>query len=141
MFFPDTDYDYNVRVKLPLWIFLDDERFPADNADFDKWTICRSKFQLAEVVGYSGVPIRRMSFDHDLADTCSSTTGLACAHWLISLDLEDPGTVLDRDFEFYVHSQNPVGAENIRALLKNYLEYREREIFTLPDQDSNPLQS
>lgn len=138
MFFAGSDD--HIEIKSPLWIFLDDERFPADNEDFDKWTICRSKYELSDVVGQSLSPIRRMSFDHDLADTCPTTTGLACAHWLISLDLEVPGTVLGRDFEFYVHSQNPVGAENIRAILKNYLEYRERELFTDPIQDSNSLQ-
>jgi hypothetical protein len=59
-----------------------------------------------------------VSFDHDLGPR--RVTGMDFARWLI-------GYVMDKevdvsDFDFYVHSQNPVGAENIRSYMRQGLE-------------------
>lgn len=65
-----------------------------------------------------------ISFDHDLADEhydpsadfYKEKTGMSCAAWLI-------GYCIDHKVDLpicYVHSANPVGAENIRMLLSNY---------------------
>lgn len=54
-----------------------------------------------------------ISFDHDLG---LQESGYDCAKWLVEFcldhNLELPG--------FEVHSQNPVGKENIRSLLQNF---------------------
>lgn len=108
-----------------MWIFLDDERFPADNANTDRWIICRTKAELIALVESSPAPIEHISFDHDLNDEDPSTTGDACAKWLIERDLDHPFSTLALDFSFHVHSQNPVGGRNIAKRMLHYLEYRD----------------
>lgn len=60
-----------------------------------------------------------VSFDHDLG---GDRTGLDFAHYLIQLDL-DKGT-MPINFNFDVHSANPVGTENIEALLERYIRWK-----------------
>lgn len=43
---------------------------------------------------------------------------------LIDLDLDAGGTVIAPDFTYPIHSANPVGRENIRGLLDQYLAVR-----------------
>lgn len=62
-----------------------------------------------------------ISFDHDLG--LLSKTGNEFAHWLVNMDVDNPGFI-PKDFDFQVHSANPVGAENIRGILNNYLAFR-----------------
>ena len=86
------------------------------------------KFGLPEVI----------SFDHDLADehytpeiywsdyklskeyqeaqNYQEKTGMDCAKWLVDYCM-DNNLKLPK---FYIHSANPVGADNIRGLLNNY---------------------
>ena len=54
-----------------------------------------------------------ISFDHDLG---LEESGYDCAKWLVDYCL-DHNLHLP---EFEVHSQNPVGKENILALLNNF---------------------
>lgn len=54
-----------------------------------------------------------ISFDHDLG---LEESGYDCAKWLVDYCL-DHNLQLP---EFEVHSQNPVGKENILALLNNF---------------------
>jgi len=61
-----------------------------------------------------------ISFDHDLGD---GLTGYDCAKWLVEYDLETG--LMPADFSFYVHSQNPVGASNIKNLLNSYMRNKE----------------
>lgn len=68
-----------------------------------------------------------ISFDHDLSDIhCSNSTykeknGLTCAQYLVDYCMDNnkrlPG--------FWVHSANPVGAENIKKFLTNYKKWKE----------------
>jgi hypothetical protein len=62
-----------------------------------------------------------MSFDHDLGEEKS---GYDVAWWMVEKDMDEDGKWIPRDFEYYVHSANPVGAENISKLFKNYLKMR-----------------
>lgn len=58
-----------------------------------------------------------ISFDHDLG---LGKTGFDCAKWLVEF-------CIDNDLklpEFFVHSQNPVGKENIEGLLNNFRKYQ-----------------
>lgn len=91
-------------------MFIDDERFPVD----DSFVIVRSSSEAIEYVKIHGIP-SFISFDHDLGE---HDTSIVFINWLIDY-------VLDNDFaatfEFYVHSQNPVGAENIKGKLNQFL--------------------
>lgn len=100
-------------------LFIDDERMPPGN--LSDWHIVRSSQEAIEYARQHGVP-SFISFDHDLG---GEDTAMIFARWLIEQDLDTPGT-LPVDFAFTVHSQNPVGAHNIRSLLEGYLSTRAR---------------
>lgn len=57
-----------------------------------------------------------ISFDHDLG---LGKTGYDCAKWLVEYCLDHENSLP----EFVVHSQNPVGKENIETLLNNFNRY------------------
>lgn len=100
-------------------LFIDDERFPPD--DGGDWVIARDLYEVAEIVENRGCP-SFISFDHDLgADT---PDGHDIAKYLVNLDVDLNQTFIKDGFEFYVHSQNPVGAANINGLIAQYLECR-----------------
>jgi len=101
---------------MSYYLFLDDERFPPD--DGRNWVICRDGFEAAGVIGSMGFP-KYISFDHDLGD--SIPTGLDFVKWIVDADLNGHITI-PNDFDYFVHSQNPVGAANIRGLLDGYLK-------------------
>lgn len=105
-------------------LFIDDERLPP--VDGKVWRIARNLAEVASTLGAFGPP-KFISFDHDLGE--KEPTGYEIAKKLVAGDLgELDGTAfeggLPSDFSFFVHSQNPVGAENIRAFLDNYLSFR-----------------
>lgn len=54
-----------------------------------------------------------ISFDHDLGE---DKTGYDCAKWLVNYCLEYNLQLPN----FVVHSQNPVGKQNIECLLRNF---------------------
>lgn len=99
-------------------LFIDDERYPP--RDGGKWYVARSMDEVKFMVSQHGWP-EFMSFDHDLGDDTES--GMDIAKWIVEQDLN--GFELPHEFEFYVHSQNPIGAENIRSLLSGYLRHKE----------------
>ena len=96
-------------------MFLDDERQPIDG----DWVIVRDFAIAVEYVCKNGFP-QFISFDNDLGSDIP--TGYDFAKWLVERDL-DVGDMPD-DFAFYVHSQNPVGEANIRAVLTSYLRFK-----------------
>lgn len=118
------------------YLFLDDERMPKDvkwiliggvghwGAD---WHIVRSLTEAKNWILLNGFP-DVISFDHDLGvahysgDYSDGETGYDFAKWLVEYDM-DTLTMPD-DFSFTVHSLNPIGAENIRELLENYMRNR-----------------
>lgn len=105
-------------------LFIDDERFPPD--DGQAWKVARNLAEVASLIKEFGPP-NFISFDHDLGER--EPTGYDIAKKFVAGDLgELVGTEFARGlpagFSFYVHSQNPVGAENIRSLLQNYLTFR-----------------
>lgn len=57
-----------------------------------------------------------ISFDNDLGEVES---GYDCAKWLVDYCIGHQKILPD----FVVHSQNPVGKENIEKLLGNYRKY------------------
>jgi hypothetical protein len=54
----------------------------------------------------------------------NAETGYDFAKWLVFRDLQDRGDFLPKDFDFIVHSMNPVGAKNIREYLNSYIEFK-----------------
>ena len=102
-------------------IYLDDERSPKTES-FDH--ICRNKAQLEQVIDKliaNKEQIGYISFDHDLGEY--EPTGMDITKYLCSVDIEY--NILSNDYTFNVHSANPVGAENIRCYMNNYLNFKE----------------
>lgn len=100
-------------------LFIDDERFPPADDPCARWVIVRNLNEAQHAILTMGFPVF-ISWDHDLgADTPS---GFDIAKWIVDYDLDY--NVIPADFDFYVHSQNPVGAGNIEGLLRGYLKQK-----------------
>ena len=95
-------------------MFIDDERHPVDSS----WCICRNSLACCICVETYGIP-SHISFDHDLG---GDDTSILFINWLIDY-LIDNNLVLPKDFSYYVHSQNPVGTENIRNKMNGIIDY------------------
>ena len=110
----------------PINIFLDDERDPqfvknklGDNFPQD-WKVIRNYFDFVNFVDQNFDNIKLVSFDHDIQSFDQSGkefTGKDAADYMITKCL-DTG----RDFpDFYVHSMNNTGKQNILGIILNYL--------------------
>ncbi|MCB2378548.1 hypothetical protein LGH70_13190 [Hymenobacter sp. BT635] len=96
-------------------LYLDDIRTPKGEG----WQVVRSFDEFVATINQRGLP-QEISFDHDLGwddeHDCEMKSGYDCAKWLVENDL-----VIEN---FNVHSANPVGAENIKRLLQNFLKFK-----------------
>lgn len=118
-------------------IFLDDVRSPVDVYKYtgitlylSDWLVVRSYDQFIEAIKYHGLP-DIISFDHDLGFTNEyyiesgltspevDKTGYDCAKWLVNYCIDNKVKLPN----YLVHSQNPVGAENIQNLMENYYKF------------------
>jgi hypothetical protein len=101
-------------------LFLDDERFPAD--DGNEWHIVRSVAEAQAFIAEHGCPTF-ITFDHDLGYQGRDLlpTGFDLAKWLVDEDLNAGGRFFPDGFWYFVHSMNPIGAANINGLLFEYL--------------------
>lgn len=104
-------------------LFLDDERFPPN--DGREWVIARSYGDALVQFALRGFPTF-VSFDHDLGQ---EENGYDVAKFLVEADIkfrekESYEYKFSPDFDFYVHSQNPIGKANIEGLLNNYLKVK-----------------
>lgn len=125
------------------YLFVDDLRMPGDvtwvKLPFAEWCVVRSFDQAVSWVKKHGFP-DVVSFDHDLGHEVFDTTpsglvlavensnersGYDFAKWLIEHDLDTD--TMPGHFAFYVHSMNPVGADNIRNILSNYMSLKHRK--------------
>lgn len=104
-------------------LFLDDIRtvdMVYDASAESEFDIVRSYDDFVAYIQEKGLP-DYISFDNDLGLDDSGAVapdGYAAAKWLVyesGLDL--------RDLDFYVHSANPVAAEQIKSLLRNYIAH------------------
>lgn len=95
-------------------LYLDDIRTPRG----EEWVVVRSFEEFKRTILERGAP-KFISFDHDLGwDTANDTelpSGYDCAKWIVENNIVIKG--------FFVHSANPVGAENITRLLENYRKH------------------
>lgn len=107
---------------MKVWsLFLDDERFPPD--DGREWKIARTHQEVVDLVELHGMP-SYVSFDHDLGDLIPNGDGYQVAKHLCALDAY-PQYRFPEGFDYYVHSQNPVGRDNIIGYMSSYFKHRE----------------
>lgn len=97
----------NVQAKYKL--FIDDEREPVG----DGWIVARNSEAAMMAVAVYGMP-DYISFDHDLG---GDDTVMRFLHWLADTCLEDHTTFT---FGYNVHSQNPVGRDNIIGFIESF---------------------
>ena len=97
-------------------VFVDDERFPTDETNI----IVRNFYEFVAYVQDNGIP-NVIHFDHDLGD--GQPTGYDIAKYIVECDLDQVFTIPD-NFTYFIHSQNPTGAKNIKSLLDNYLRFK-----------------
>lgn len=95
-------------------LFLDDVRTPPDG----NWIVKRSSKDGIEFVLTKGCPTF-ISFDHDLG---GEDTSMIFINDLITNVLDQKVNIPD-DFDYYVHSANPVGSENIKSKMNNFLQF------------------
>lgn len=121
-------------------LFIDDERNLNDvtwapwqvreKYRNEEWVVARSYGDAMIEVLNRGFP-SFVSFDHDLGHDLY--TGHHFAKQLVENDIisgdreSRQAYKFGQDFDFYVHSQNPIGKANIEGLLDNYLKYRNDE--------------
>lgn len=102
-------------------LFIDDERYPPKN-DGRNWVIARDWEDVMMCFRIHGMP-EYISFDHDLGE--DTQTGYDIAKFIVELDMGgDSDFAMPENFDYYVHSQNPVGKENIEKYLENYKKYK-----------------
>lgn len=94
-------------------LFIDDIRYPIDNS----WTIARSSKEAIDLIA-SEFPLK-ISFDHDLG---GDDTAMQVVNYIINGVL-DGVFQIPEDFEYTVHSANPVGAINIANKLNSFLKF------------------
>jgi hypothetical protein len=94
-------------------LFIDDERFPLRN----DWKIARTSNAAIRIVYENGMP-QEISFDHDLG---GDDTVMQFLKWLANYML-DHSWKFPRNFTYSVHSQNPVGVQNIKGYMNNLLK-------------------
>jgi len=105
-------------------MYLDDIRIPVEKFDF----IVRSYDEAILVIKKYGVPTF-ISFDHDLGIDDNEEllkSGFDLVKWLIESDLNG-SYKLPSNFTYKVHSQNPVGKQNIISLLEAYLSFKDKQ--------------
>lgn len=102
-------------------MFLDDIRVPIENYDI----VVRSYDEAIEFVKLNGIPTF-ISFDHDLGcDEIGNIlkSGYDFAKCLVDMDIENIHK-FPNNFTFDIHSANPIGKNNIKSILNNYLLFK-----------------
>lgn len=110
-------------------LFIDDERDPNDVTWAENlteqymynvydWIIARNWYEVEDIILTYGMP-NLISFDHDLGE--NEKTGYEISQRICEM-IMDGKEELPKDFSFLVHSKNPVGAENIRSYMNNFIE-------------------
>ena len=116
-------------------VFLDDLRMPNMShskdrnlgeaySSKDNWVIVRDYFEFIDLVDKSFDDIKLISFDHDLAcyKDGKEWTGKDCANYLIDYCLDNNKKIPD----WFVHSDNTSGKQNIISAILNYLKVVEK---------------
>ena len=93
-------------------LFIDDERFPVT----DDWIIARSSKEAIHILYHQGMP-SEIAFDHDLG---GDDTSMKFCHALFEYMAATPAYV-PAGFKYSIHSQNPIGAQNISGYMDQLL--------------------
>lgn len=114
-------------------LFIDDERTlqQVDWMDRDiqvkyqteEFLIARNHQQVIDLIEEHGFP-NFVSFDHDLGDPVVNGDGYMIAKYLVDLDMCAKYKMPD-DFDYCVHSKNPIGKLNIQGYLDGYRKHRQ----------------
>lgn len=97
-------------------LFIDDERNPVGQG----WVIARSSEEAIQAVTTAGSLPSEIAFDHDLG---GDDTSMRFLTWM-SVEVLDGVYTIPHDFVWSVHSQNPVGAANIRGFIGNLVAFQ-----------------
>lgn len=120
-------------------LFLDDVRKVSDiYSNTEEFHVVKNYKEFVEHIETFGLP-SFISFDHDLADEhydigienyledkeidyseFKEYTGMECAKWLVEYCIDNKKTLPD----FFVHSANPAGKDNIQGLLDNFKKHQ-----------------
>lgn len=92
-------------------LFIDDERDPIDT----NCIVARSSLEAIEIICVYGMP-NVIHFDHDLG---GEDTSMKFIKWLEDALLDEKYS-LPSNFTIHVHSQNPIGAENIKQRIASW---------------------
>lgn len=98
-------------------LFVDDIRDPITN----DWIIARSSSEAITIVAENSVP-EYISFDHDLG---GDDTSIVFINWLTE-QLLDCKLQLPDNFDYSVHSQNPIGKNNIIGKMDSLIKHFKR---------------
>jgi len=98
-------------------MYIDDIREPKGEFDI----IVRTSNEAIDWMFANEASPNFISFDHDLG---GDDTAMKVVKFMVSADLDLGGEFIPEDFEFNVHSANPVGAANIEGYLNAYLRTR-----------------
>lgn len=98
-------------------LFLDDERIPASSAFCGTRTliVCRDDRAFKETIRRLGLP-QVFHLDHDLGE--NSDDGTHLMKWLLNYILDNEVKV-NPGIQFFVHSQNPIGAQRMLDYAKD----------------------
>ena len=109
--YPENEKSIHLTYRWKL--FLDDLREPKS----DDFVIARNVKKAKELIKKKGFP-SYMSLDHDLGK--NEPTGYDFVKWIVNeyKDKELP------EFDFNIHSANPVGAKNMELLLNNFIKHK-----------------
>ena len=101
-----------------MWqLFLDDERYPPNPRTKGlNWKLARNVDDAMWFIRTYGIP-KFMSLDHDLG--VGKLTGMDFVKTFCSY-LLDQGTNWPNNLDVYIHSQNPVGTQNMQSYLDNF---------------------
>lgn len=106
------------EVDMTWRLFIDDERFPSDKDE--DMIIARTIDEVENLIAELGMPTF-ISFDHDLGD--NTPDGYEITKRLVEFDM-DGYAKFPVGFDFFVHSQNPRGKENIEQYLGSYMIFK-----------------
>ena len=97
-------------------LFIDDERYPPMSQP--DWMIVRNSSTAIKAVQEHGMP-SFISFDHDLG---GEDTTMVFLSWFED-QLIDGMLAFPENFNYYVHSQNPVGVNNIKGKMDSFIKH------------------
>lgn len=109
----DERTPWDDRVQIPIPSYFGDDSW--EELDYNRVVWAQDYEEFVSCVKFLGVPYK-ITFDHDLG---SGRDGKDAANWLID------NRILPK--EISVHSANPVGAKDIRSLMRNAKRFQDKD--------------